>query len=51
MGQIAAVAGNTADAASYAAQAQQFVAYWACLLYTSCSPASTRLTFMVDIAA
>ncbi len=29
MGQIAAVAGNTADAASYAAQARQFVAYWA----------------------
>ena len=28
MGQIAAAAGNAADAASYRAQAQQFVSYW-----------------------
>jgi hypothetical protein len=28
MGQVAAAAGNTADAASYRAQARQFVSYW-----------------------
>lgn len=29
MGQIAAAAGNTADAAAYASQARQFISYWA----------------------